>query len=90
MKLDRNSIQFGTTFGIDREQLEDARIDVKARRREQAAVDFGMKIHEKKPWVEQQDGDVTVSTLEIFVFTRDELHELVRRAKLGLELFDEL
>lgn len=74
-KPDQNKIEFHAVVVTDREQIEQAKFNILNHRQDNQARELGLLIAQTKGWKSKPTGDTYTSHLDLYVFTRNELHD---------------
>jgi hypothetical protein len=80
-KPDPNQVEFHAHIAIDREELQMSK-DLKLiqHKQERMAEEFGRLIARTKGWKTSPEGPYHTSTLDLYIFTRNELYDYTEAA----------
>jgi hypothetical protein len=76
-KPSADKIEFHANVAIDREQIKQAKFNIINAKQDTQARELGLLIARTKGWKTHPAGDLHISELDLYVFTRNELKDYV-------------
>lgn len=70
-------IKFGAASAVNKEQIQQSKMDIIKYKQTQAAHDLGEKICDVKGWKMRPEGDLCISEINLYVFTPLELKNYI-------------